>query len=318
MTLHYYSTLWEILALILFGGFWFCATRSNLKVLEQGPDKLTLRIYPMIAWGGGGLLIGIGMLLVLAFLTSNSMTILTCNRSVLQLPLTAVERSSAAIMCNLVEINRLGVEKSKVYISGLQGAKIETKHVEENRQVNVYRAYVVLLSNKGNIPFSDSINLIGVTYNYNPATDPKYKKMQSLSSQLNAFVSNPLSNSLTTKQDAQLGYLILFISGFFELIGLFIVSIAPVETCIFNKELNSMILQRRNAFVKNIFKCLLSDISEIKVDENRTKGLSAYLINFILVSGESLRLPNYYTHGYKEKQQTVGCIQSFLIQAILS
>jgi len=160
--MHFYFTFGEILALILFGGFWFRATRSNLKVLEQGPDKLTLRIYPMIAWGGEGLLLGIGVLLVLVFLTSISVTILTCNRSAVQLPLTATERTSASIVCNLVEINRLGVEKNKVQISGLQGAKIETKLIEENRRVNIYRTYVVLLSNQGKVPFNNSIKLFSI------------------------------------------------------------------------------------------------------------------------------------------------------------
>ena len=313
--MHYYFTFGEILALILFGGFWFCATRSNLKFLEQGPDKLTLRIYPMIAWGGGGLLLGIGVLLVLTFLTSVSVTIFTCNRSSVQLPLTATERNPASIACNLVEINRLRVEKSKVYISGLQGAKIATKHIEENRGINIYRSYAVLLTNKGNVPFNDSINLIGTTDDYNPTTDPKYEKIQALSSQINTFVSNPLRDSLIAKQDAELGYIILSISGFFTLIGLLILIIAPLETCTFNKSLNSMTLQRHNAFTKQVFRCLLSDISEIKVDENKIKGASAYLINFILISGESLHLPNYYTPGYKEKQQVVNCIQRFLVSS---
>jgi len=64
--------------------------------------------------------------------------------------------------------------------------------------------------------------------------------------------------------------------------------------------------------MEKVFRCLLSDISEIKVDENKIKGTSTYLINFILVSGESLHLPNYYTPGYKEKKQAVDCIQGFL------
>lgn len=292
---------WGILGLVFFGAIWFCITRPNLKMLEQTPNKLAFRISITFFWGVGVFLAGIGLLSLLFTLTLTPVTTLTCNRTApSQLSPTTLQDTPASAMCELVGINWFGGEKSKTFISGLQGATAETKIKKDSdgKTTSVYR--VVLHTNGGNVPFIEEY------------TAYDNENRQTLIYQINAYVENSLQASLAVQEDDRLvGYTGFGIGFFFLLLSLLVAAAFPVVTCILDKELNRMTIKRQKWLSEKVFEYPLSDILDVKV-EYAGDDSWMYRVTLIMVSGESLPLRYSYTSDFEEKQQIAIYIRRFL------
>lgn len=292
---------WGILGLILFGGIWFAITRPNVKLLEQTPNKLAFRILPTFFWGVELFFAGIGLLSFLFALTLTPVTTLTCERSTpSQLSSATIQDAPAPATCELLKFNWLGLEKSKISISGLQGATVETKidTYSDGKMFSVYR--VILFTNGSDVPFTNEYS----------ANDDVSR--QALISQINTFVENPLQASLLVQQDNRLfGVISIGISSFFVLLSILVIAVVPVVLCIFDKELNSVTIKRRRWFSEEAFQHSLREISNVQV-ECVANDDWVYRVTLNLESGEKIPLTWFYTSGFEEKQYIVASIKSFL------
>ncbi|MGL4622289.1 MAG: hypothetical protein ACRCZS_25065 [Chroococcidiopsis sp.] len=293
---------WKLLWLVYFGGVLFAITRPTVKILEQLPNKLAFRIRPTFFWGIEVFFAGIGLLLLLFTLTFTPVTTLTCNRTApLQLSPITLQDAPASAMCELVRINWFGGEKSKTFISGLQGATEETKIKKDDNGIttSVYR--VVLHTNRDNVPFTEKY------------TAYDNENRQTLISQINTFVENPLQASLTVQEDDRLiGYGVFGIAGFFILVSLVIIAVIPAITYTFDKNINSVIVKQQSWFRAQVSQHSLNEILNAQVEYNSSDQGLAFRVALSLISGKSLPLTSYYTSGSEEKKYLAALITSFL------
>lgn len=291
---------WGISGLVFFGGVWFCLTRPIVKFLEQTPIKLTFRIRPTFFWGIGVFFGGIGLLSTIVALILTPITTLACSSSASPpLHTTRGQEEVASVNCELVGINWLGGEKRKRHITGLRKATVETKTETDSNGRNTLSYQVLLFTNEGDIAFNEFYN-----------SDREVK--QTLSSQINRFIESPLESSLIVQEDDRLlGYTGFGVGFFFVLLSFLVLAASPVVTCIFDKELNSMIIRRQQWFYEKIFEHPLNEILDIKV-ESAGDDDWMYRVNILLTSGE-IPLSYSYTSGFEEKQQIAVCVRRFLV-----
>lgn len=293
---------WQLLFLVYFGCVWFAITRPSGKILEQTLNKLAFRLRPTFFWGIEVFFSGIGLIGLLVTLTIAPITTLTYNRTApSQLSPSALQNAPASAICELVEINWFGREKSKTFISGLQGATEETKIEKDSdgKTTSVYR--VVLYTNGGDVPFTEKY----IAYDD--------ENRQALISQINTFIENPLQASLKVQQDNKLlGYTGFAISSFFLFLSLLVIALVPVINCTLDRELDRITIKRQRWFGTKEIQHLLSEISDIQVEYSSGNEGGTYRVTLSLSAGDNLPLTWSYTSGFEEKHYLAVLIKSFL------
>ncbi len=292
---------WGLFWLIFGGGVLLVITHPTVKILEQLPNKLIIRIRPTFFWGVALFFAGVGLFLLLSSLTLTPVTTLTCERSApLQLSLTSIQDAPTFPRCELAEINWLGREKSKTFISELQGATTETKIRKDKHGITISTYRVMLQTSGGNVPFT------------NEYTAYDEQSRQALVFQINAFIQAPMQASLVVQENERLlGYFGFGIAGFFEVVSILVIAVAPVVTCFFDQESDSVTIRRHNWFGAKVFQHSLHEISGAKVELSNGGGLT-FRVTLTLWSGKTLPLTRFYSSGSEEKQQVAIYIQKFL------
>jgi hypothetical protein len=150
---------WGLLGVIFFCVIWFAITRPNVKMLETTQNKLAFRIRITFFWGVGAFFGGLGLLFVITALNLTPVTTLACSSSASQPSHMPIGQHLASIDCQLVGINWLGAEKSKINITGLRRATVETETETDSHGRVTLNYRVMLFTKDGNVPFKESLNL---------------------------------------------------------------------------------------------------------------------------------------------------------------
>lgn len=250
-----------------------------MKIVQQTPTELTLRLRPVGLWVFGGIFAAAGLAVIICF---GRATTLACNR---------VEPTQGS--CEIAESSLLGFAAREISLTSLQGAEVETQTDSDG---STHR--VVLLTRDEDIPFP---------FYYSSG----YDKKQANASRINAFVNNPAEIALGIQDDGR--WFAYPFGGIFVAAGLFVISTGKVVTCSFDKTLDRMTLRRQGLFGAEVIKHSIWRISDVQVessidgDDDRT-----YRVSFKLKAGDHLPLTSYYSGGKGDKQQTVERIRTFL------
>jgi hypothetical protein len=179
-----------------------------MKIVQQTPTELTLRLRPVGLWIFGGIFAVAG-LAVIVFL--GRATTLTCRRA-----------EPTQVSCELMESGLPGLQLREISVSRLYGAEAETSTSSDG---NTYR--VVLLTSEGKVPF---------TAIYSSGSEAK----QTTASHIATFVHT--SEETLTAQDDSRWFAYPF-GSIFVAAGLFVISIGQAVACSFDKALGSMTLR---------------------------------------------------------------------------
>ncbi|WP_375479452.1 hypothetical protein [uncultured Nostoc sp.] len=167
-------------------------------------------------------------------------TQLNCERIPQNLEASSIEQKSSTIICQLIEFDFLGYQKSQKQIYGLIGTRLEKQTNTDKDGKIVYKYRVQLLTNKESVPFTR------VAY-----SDYYYEEAHSIISSINIFFAQPLETSLLVKQDdTSKGYGAIGITIFWFLLTLLIIAVGSFINCNFDKESNSLTLSRYRWFGK--------------------------------------------------------------------
>lgn len=273
----------------------------SFKILEQTKNRLIFQIQPTFSWTISTFFSGIALIAILFSLTIPPLTILKCTHSYPQI---SAHQPRFYTNCELVAINWLGREQNKTLIPELRAALLEAKLDGDNSSSLFDRYRVLVVSEQGNIPLTES---------YISSFEPEYQYFLTVVSQINSFIEKSLEDSLTIElEERLLGYTGFAIGSFFGLLALLIVAIAPYIICSFDQEFNLVTIERRNLFGKKRIEYKTSDIIAVKVEGQSDEESASYRLNIILTSGEKLPLTYVFTSGWKEKQQIAARLQNFL------
>lgn len=295
----FYTGLFTLICL----GIWLFATRPTFSILEQTPNKLVLRIRPTFAWAVSTFFGGIALLFTIFTLQNAPVTVLTCKHSIPTSSLSPSYQQLTLTNCELITINWLGTEANRIIFSEVQQATLEMKAESYSyTQLVSYRA--ILLTEKGNIPITES---------YVSIKTRAYENMRNLVAQINEFIKNYDAVSFRVQYEDKIsGYTGFVIAVGFWLIAWLVIVTAPFINCSFDKQVDGIILERRNLFGKKAVRCKLSDIKTVNVESYSEEGNATYRINLLLISGENLPLTQSLTSGWQEKQQIAEQIRQFL------
>ncbi|AFZ15270.1 hypothetical protein Cri9333_4489 [Crinalium epipsammum PCC 9333] len=87
---------------------------------------------------------------------------------------------------------------------------------------------------------------------------------------------------------------------------------SPVQTCIFNKDLNYVTLKHKGWLGTKIIAYPIDEIEEIKIQESRFVGTQFYRICLILISGKKFYLTQVPSTDWKLQKKLVQYIRQFL------
>ena len=302
--------LTAVLLVINLGIFGYLIRGRNLIISENTPNLLNFTIQPKLLRFIGLFVGQLGIICLYFTLIATPLTQLNCERYTQNIPVSSISKSieqdMSPVICQLVEFNWFGHEKSQKRISGLLGATLEKQSKIDNGKTS-YKYQVRLLTSTESIPFTQ------VAY----SSKYSYKQLESIISSTNKFLTQPLEKNLALKQDDSLiGYLGVGITIFFSLLALLIIAAGSFISCNFDKELNIMTLSRYRwfgRFGKTVFQYSLNEIVDVKVEQSTTNEDDwFYRVTLVLESGESLPLTRAYTSGFEDKQQIVNIIKAFL------
>jgi hypothetical protein len=282
---------------LVFAATGFAATRPSFKILEQTTDRLRFKIRPTLSWALSLLFGGIGLLCFLFNLTITPVTQLTC------------EHSGMSTNCDRIEYGWLGQEKARSHFTGIQKAVLETQSQSDSTPEVFKRCRAILLSEQDAIPITDS---------YVSRVEPEYQYLQTLVSQVNAFVDHSTQERFVTQQEQKLlGYTGFAIASVFGLVGILISATAPSISCTFDRENGSFTLVRSMIRSSQVIRCKINDILAVDIESQSDQESTTYRLILLLTSGERLPLTRSLTNGRKDKQQLAAQIQQFLNNPIL-
>lgn len=300
-----------ILLLINLGIFGYLAIGKKLVFSENTPNKLNFTIQPKLLRFIGLFIGQLGVICIYFTLIATPITQLSCNDYTQNISALSTDKNIkqqiSPVICQLVEFDWLGHQKSQKQINGLLGATLGKQSKTNSNGKTSYRYQVQLLTNTESIPFTRVA--YGDKYSYN--------KLESIILSINNFLTQPFGKELMLNQDDRLiGYLGVGMTIFFSLLALLIIAAGSFINCNFDKETNSFILSRYRwfgKFGKIVFQYSLNEIVNVEVEQSTTSEDDwVYRVTLVLESGDSLPLTRVYTSGFEEKQQIVNIIKTFL------
>ncbi|MEA5605796.1 hypothetical protein [Nostoc sp. UHCC 0252] len=290
---------------------WDLVRDKKIQIYEQTQNKLKFIIQPKLLRFIGFFIGQIGIISLYALFMFIPVTQLDCNRILPNIDTSNIEQKSSKIICQLIEFDFFGHQKSQKQISGLTGSRLEkqTKTDTEGKILYTYR--VQLLTNAESIPFTRT------TY-----SDYFSEEAEFIILKIENFLVQPLEKSLVVKQDDTLvGYAVIGITIFCLLLGLLIIASGSFIDFNFDKESNSLSINRYKWFGilgKSVFLYSLNEIVDIKVESfSSGEDSTDNRVTLILESGESVFLigsydSGGYSSGFQEKQEIVKIIKNFL------
>lgn len=303
------SLLGYALLILNLGLFWYLLKGQNIKIHEQTQKKLNFTIQPKLLRFLVLFIGQIGVIFLCATFKIIPVTQLNCDR-VLQNVHTSsistdIEQKASSVICQLIEFDFLGHQKSQKQISGLIGTRLEKQKKTDKDGKITYKYQVMLLTNTDIVPFRRE------TY-----SDYFQEKAEYIILTIKRFLAEPLERNLIVKQDDTLTvYTAIVISLFWFLLSLLLIAAGSFINCNFDKESNSLTLSRYRWFGKlgkAVFQYSLNEIVDIKVESSDSEDGFVYRVVFMLASGESVPLSGVYSSGFEEKQQIVKMIKNFL------
>lgn len=306
-----YALIKALLVIFNLGIFGYLVKGKSFVISENTPNKLNFTIQPKILrfiglFIGQMAVICIHFTLIATPITQLSCNYYTQNTSALNTDKN-IKQQISPVICQLVEYDWLGHQKSQKQINGLLGATLE-KQTKTNNNGNTFYIYrVQLLTN------TESIAFTRVAYR----DKYSYKKLESIILSINNFLTQPLGKELILNQDDTLiGYLGVGMTIFISFSALLIIAAASFTNCNFDKEINSFTLSRYRWFGKfgqKVFQYSFNEIVNVKVEQSTTSEDDwVYRVTLVLESEDSLPLTPSYTSGFEEKQQIVNIIKSFI------
>ncbi|MFN6487757.1 MULTISPECIES: hypothetical protein [unclassified Nostoc] len=238
-------------------------------------------------------------------------TQLDCNRVLQNIDTSNIEQKSSKIICQLIEFDFFGHQKSQKQISGLIGSHLE-KQTKTDREGKIIYKYQIQLLTK-----TESFSFRRTTY-----SDYFSEEAEFIILKIKNFLIQPLEKILVVKQDDTLvGYAAIGITIFCLLLGLFIIASGSFIDFNFDKETNSLSISRYQWFGilgKIVLVYSLNEIVDIKVKSfNYGEDSTDTRVILMLASGERVSLIGSYDSGFfnsrfKEQQEIVKTIKSFL------
>lgn len=265
-----------------------------MKIVEETPTLMKLQkssysiIYNYSRWLGWIFFCSLFFPIGLLIFSSGSPKTLKCNR---------IEPTQAN--CKLTSHTFSGKETTS--IRKLEGAEIE---VNEDSDGDTYG--VILQTKEGKILLGDYY----ISYD---------SGMQEEVNKINAFINNPLQNSLIIKRSPMwiiygIGVLIICIAVAFIIHFL---RVKVTTKCILDKELGSIYLRRWGFLGVETINCKLDEIDKVTVELLDDDGGSTYDAELKLISGRKIILdldsPIFCNHN-KLVKEVVASINQFLNQ----
>ncbi len=197
-----------------------------MKIVQETPNLLILRLRPILLWIIAGIFVPVGLFVLT---TLGKATTFTCTRT-------------EPTNCQLVASGLLGSQSKQIPLNMLQGAKVEEDNSDDG---NTYR--VIILTSSGDIPFTSYLS-------YGESDK------QAIASHINQFLRDPRQTSLIQKQDDRL--LMYLFGGSFVIVG-FIMLMAPVVTCVFDKTVDTLTLKRQGLLGTKVIEHRLDKIKYV-------------------------------------------------------
>ena len=198
-----------------------------------------------------------------------------------------VERTIAT--CELSKSSIMGLAKGKsTFFEGVKGTRVE-------KITDTDAEEVFLVTNKGDVPLP---SLIG--------EDAKL---------FNKYIQTAVGEFVVEKDNRLLNFQIMLFMLSFQLFNVLtiylILYFAIIETYIFDKNVNTLIIKRRGILVNEVAERSLHEISEIELETTRdSDGDELYEVRLLMNGGDRLSLGNI--SNQKEKKEIADLIRSFL------
>jgi hypothetical protein len=278
--------------------------QKDKKDIEETPNKLTILINPTMPQLIGIFFWGLGLIFLLFPWVMTPIIQLNCSRNTQEIPFINLKQSVSSNLCELVEIDWFGSEKSKKVFSGLQGVKLETKTDADSEGKIYYRYQVLLLTDLGLIPFR--------SLNYSEYDSEEF---QYVISSVKSFLANMNEKNLVFQEDnRQQGNIGVGISLFFDTLALLIIISGLSTTCTLDKDAHMITLSRSRRLEilgKTVIQYSLDEILDVKLESiDGDKGY-LYRVVFVLSSENILPLTDVYSSGHQHKQQIIKVTKNF-------
>ncbi len=198
-----------------------------------------------------------------------------------------VERTIAT--CELSKSSIMGLAKGKsTFFEGVKGTRVE-------KITDTDAEEVFLVTNKGDVPLPNPIG-----------EDLKL---------FNKYIQTAVGEFVVEKDNRLLNFQIMLFVLVFQLffIGIIylILYFAIIETYIFDKNVNTLIIKRRGILVNQVAERSLHEISEVELETTRNSdGDELYEVRLLMNGGDRLSLGNI--SNQKEQQKIADWIRRFL------
>lgn len=297
-----------ILLMINLGSAYCFMLANPLKISEQTSIRLLFTIRPKVFLGLGIFFSQLAVFYLFIIFMITPITQLTCDRSPNNISNIngSESQNKLSVICTLTENDWFGSEKTRILISELYEAKLETQ-IETNSQGQPeYWYQVLLLTDVGSIPFAHKM-----------PNRFKIETMQSIASTINNFLVSSTEESLAVKNDDSIAnYIIFIVALFWGLVAFLLAAAGLFIHCNFDKEANTLKITRYRWFGKlkrTVFQSSLNEITDVKVERIDTSIDKFYSrVILLLESGDSLLLTPDYTEYYIDGGYIVKLVKNFL------
>lgn len=250
-----------------------------MKIVKETPTQLNLLNLPIWLWLFGLIFSGVGLSVIMGF---GKVITLNCDR------IAPVQSN-----CQLKSAGLLGISPQERKLEALEGAKVERSDSSDGAAFRV-----VLLTNQGEIPFTDY---------YSSGENGK----QEIATQISTFLGNSQASSLTLQQDDR--WFMFMVGGVFVVAGLAVaVVVGEIVVCEFNKNSGSMILKRHSLLGTKVVERHIHEINNVQIEESHSNDGSTYRVSLVFTTGDRLPLTSYYSSGRQSKQAIAERLQKFL------
>ncbi|MDZ8106094.1 MAG: hypothetical protein RM338_10800 [Nostoc sp. DedQUE12a] len=290
---------------------WDLSKGKNVKIHELTENKLNFTTQPKLLRFIGLFFGQIGIFSLSTIFMVIPVTQLNCDRVPQNLQASSVEQKSSIIICKIREFDLFGHQQNQKEIYDLIGTSLEKQTKTDREGKVIYKYQVKLLTNTESIPFRR------IAY-----SDYFPQKAELIILKIKNFLAQPLEKSLiVTQDDTIIFYGAIVITIFWFLLGLLIIGAGSFINCNFDKESNSLTINRYRWFGKlgkAVFLYSLNEIVNVKLESlNYDEGGTEFRVTLILESGERVSMIGYYdsgfySSGFQEKQEIVKMIKSFL------
>ncbi|MGB3535764.1 MAG: hypothetical protein WBA13_19880 [Microcoleaceae cyanobacterium] len=212
-----------------------------MKITQQTSTILKLQVQKYYKTLLIGLALGLGFSLtglIMSILSSDSTT-LNCNRL-----------ESAQIDCEITRKNLLSQQSRSIPVTDLTSAEVDVNEASSNDNSDTYE--IILITKNSRIPLTN-------TYSSGWGFD-HYKQNQLI----NSFIQASAPNSLTVKHDMRWGLIIGIIFMLVSpILAIHVLFSKRITSCIFNKELNQLLITKRNLLKSEQKELILEQVKEV-------------------------------------------------------